>query len=487
MKKKAAKPAARKPKAGSSRGLTLLVATRKGAWLFHGDAARKNWRVDGPHFLGHIVSHLVLDPRDGRTLLAATKTGHLGPTMFRSTDLGRTWQEVDAAAGLRQSAGGREGPRGRSHLLADAGACATNPVSGIAGTSPQGLFRSGRWRRRRGSRSRSSTTTRTYREWMGTVQDGTPDGPKLHSIIIDPRDAKHMYFGMSGGGVHEIEGRRQDLESHHRRHGSGAGLQPRSEEPDLSRSALRAHVPEQSGPSVSAEPLRHLPPRRRRRLGCASAAACRRRWATSVFRWWCIRATTRRLWVLPMDGTTVWPRTSPGGKPAVYTTRNAGKTWQRLDAGLPKEQAWWTVKRQAMCGDAQRSGRALFRHHQRRAVDEPRRRPQVDLHRAPSAGDLCGRNGGVCVGRHVKMKVLIPSALLSYTASSTVEAAGATVAEVLADLEARYPGIRFRMIDEQDAIRRHIRIFVNGEQVPDIAHPLDATDEIVIVQALSGG
>ena len=85
------------------------------------------------------------------------------------------------------------------------------------------------------------------------------------------------------------------------------------------------------------------------------------------------------------------------------------------------------------------------------------------------------------------MNVCIPSALLSYTASSTVEAAGATVAEVIDALEVQYSGIRFRMIDEQDAIRRHIRIFVNGTQVPDIAHPLEARDEIVIVQALSGG
>jgi molybdopterin converting factor small subunit len=85
------------------------------------------------------------------------------------------------------------------------------------------------------------------------------------------------------------------------------------------------------------------------------------------------------------------------------------------------------------------------------------------------------------------MKVLIPSALLSYTASDMVEATGATVAEVLVVLEAKFPGIRFRMIDEQNAIRRHIRIFVNGAQVPDIAQPLAANDEIVIVQALSGG
>lgn len=85
------------------------------------------------------------------------------------------------------------------------------------------------------------------------------------------------------------------------------------------------------------------------------------------------------------------------------------------------------------------------------------------------------------------MNVLIPSALRSYTESSEAQARGATLADVLDDLERRYPGIRFRMIDEQDRIRRHIRVFVNGEQVADIAHALAATDEIVIVQALSGG
>jgi len=74
--------------------VVVLVATRKGAWLYYGDAQRRNWRVDGPHFLGHIINHLVLDPRDGRTLLAAAKTGHLGPTIFRSTDFGKTWKEA---------------------------------------------------------------------------------------------------------------------------------------------------------------------------------------------------------------------------------------------------------------------------------------------------------------------------------------------------------------------------------------------------------
>lgn len=85
------------------------------------------------------------------------------------------------------------------------------------------------------------------------------------------------------------------------------------------------------------------------------------------------------------------------------------------------------------------------------------------------------------------MKVLIPSALRSYTEGSQAEASGATLAATLDDLDRRYPGIRFRIVDEQNRIRRHIRIFVNGEQAGDLAQALRATDELIIVQALSGG
>ena len=85
------------------------------------------------------------------------------------------------------------------------------------------------------------------------------------------------------------------------------------------------------------------------------------------------------------------------------------------------------------------------------------------------------------------MRVLIPSALRSYTERSEADASGATLTAVLADLERRYAGIRFRMIDEQNRVRPHIRIFVNGQQVRDLSQPLCETDEVVIVQALSGG
>ena len=85
------------------------------------------------------------------------------------------------------------------------------------------------------------------------------------------------------------------------------------------------------------------------------------------------------------------------------------------------------------------------------------------------------------------MKVLIPSPLLPYTTAKEVDASGATIGEVLADLDRMFPVIRFRMIDEQDRMRRHMRFFVNYEQVFDLTHPLRAGDTVQIVQALSGG
>ena len=85
------------------------------------------------------------------------------------------------------------------------------------------------------------------------------------------------------------------------------------------------------------------------------------------------------------------------------------------------------------------------------------------------------------------VKVHIPGALRSYTESAEAEGRGDTLGELLEDLDRRYKGIRFRMVDEQDSIRRHIRVFVNGDQVRALDHALQEKDAVVIVQALSGG
>jgi len=85
------------------------------------------------------------------------------------------------------------------------------------------------------------------------------------------------------------------------------------------------------------------------------------------------------------------------------------------------------------------------------------------------------------------MKVIIPTPLRSYTGRREVEASGATLAAVLADLDRQYPGLRFRVVDEQDRMRPHVRFFVNGDAVLDVSHPLGPADRVVIVPALSGG
>ncbi len=335
-------------KTDGSRQTLLMVATRKGAWFYYGDSARQTWRTDGPHFLGHIINHLLLDPRDGRTLLAAAKTGHLGPTIFRSTDFGRTWQEAAKPPAFATVADGSSG-RAVDHTFWLTAGHADEPDVWYAGTSPQGLFRSEdggvNW-----APYSCINDDPQYRRWMGSVQDGTPDGPKLHSIIVDPRDAAHLYLAMSGGGVHEsADGGRtfapliDGLEV-------VEGFEPSDamfHDPHCVR--LCPSNPDRLYQQNHCGIYRlDRPADQWRRIGRSMPAAV----GDIGFPMVVHPRDADVAWVFPMDGTTVWPRTSPDGKPAVYGTRDGGETWQRLDAGLPGSQAWWTVKRQAMTADS---------------------------------------------------------------------------------------------------------------------------------------
>lgn len=86
------------------------------------------------------------------------------------------------------------------------------------------------------------------------------------------------------------------------------------------------------------------------------------------------------------------------------------------------------------------------------------------------------------------MKVRIPTPLRSYTRErSTVDAEGDTVSDVLDDLDRRFPGIRFRMVDEQGRVRQHMKLWVGQDAVTDLSTPVSASDEVTIMQALSGG
>ncbi len=83
--------------------------------------------------------------------------------------------------------------------------------------------------------------------------------------------------------------------------------------------------------------------------------------------------------------------------------------------------------------------------------------------------------------------VRIPTPLRSYTGASQVEALGSTVIEVLDDLDRQFPGLKFRLIDEQGRLRKHMRIFVNTDVAIGLDQGLGPDDTITLMQALSGG
>lgn len=330
--------------------VTLFISTRKGLWTLRSED-RKQFRLEGPQHLGCMVHHTVLDPRDGRTLLAGVRTGHLGPVVMRSVDGGKSWHEASTPPTFPKGE-----PRGRAvdHVFWLTPGHASQPGVWYAGTSPQGLFRSEdagmTWRPVSGYNDHPDQAT-----WAGGDKDQTPDGGKLHSILVDPRDPRHLYVGMSGGGFFESTD-------------EGASWKP------LSRGVENHYLPKlPDGQEHTFGDDPHcvaLHPLRPDRLWQQNHFGIYRLDRDESERWTRVgRAMPAEVgdigfpivlhprdpetaWVFPMDGTNVWPRTSPGGKPALYVTRDGGDTWHRQDEGLPREQAWWTVKRQAMAADA---------------------------------------------------------------------------------------------------------------------------------------
>ena len=347
--RKPARRATRAPRRAAAQRMAVLVATRKGAWIYHGDAGRRAWRVDGPHFLGHIVSHVVLDPRDGRTLLAAAKTGHLGPTVFRSTDLGRSWKEAARPPAFPKAAEG-EKRRSVDHTFWLTPGHGSEPGCWYAGTSPQGLFRSEDGGVTWGPVSGLNDDPQ-YRQWMGSEQDGTPDGPKLHSILIDPRDPTHLYMAMSSGGVHEsADGGRswtpvikglevvEDLDPANVAFHDPHCVRLCPTNPDRLYQQNHCGIYRLDRPSNQWERIGRRMPKRVGDIGFPMVVHPR---------------DAETVWVFPMDGGSVWPRTSPEGVPSAYVTHDGGRSWKRLATGLPANQAWWTVKRQAMTADGE--------------------------------------------------------------------------------------------------------------------------------------
>ena len=328
--------------------LALLIATRKGAFFLRGGKNRGKWKLSDPIFLGHMVHHIVQDSREPNSILMACRTGHLGPTVFRSNYLGKTWVEAQTPPAFPKAPEGETG-RVVDHVFWLTPGHASEPGVWYAGSSPQGLFRSedggANWE------GVSGFNDHPMREaWTGGAGDGTPDGPKMHSILIDPRDPDHIYIGMSSGGVFESTNRGADWKPLNK--GSLAVFSP-VPDPEY------GHDPH----SVKLHPLQPDRLYQQNHCGIYRMDRYEGMWVRIGenmpkevgdigFPMVLHPREPDTAWVFPMDGTEVWPRTSPDGRPAAYVTHDAGESWKRQDKGLPKKNAWMTVKRQAMTSDS---------------------------------------------------------------------------------------------------------------------------------------
>ena len=324
----------------------LLIGTRKGAWVMTDDGRRGEWRLEGPDYLGQIVNHYVADPRDPKVRLIAAKTGHLGPTVFRSLDGGKTYKEASRPPAFPKAAESATG-RAVSHTFWLQPGHAGEPHVWWAGTSPPGLFVSeddgATWDSVAGFNDHPM-----YDKWV-PADSGTPDGPLLNQILIDPRDPAHMYLATSTGGVFESADRANTwaplnenvrcdyLPDPYPEVGQDAhqiALAPTN--PDRIWQQNHCGIYRLDRPATRWDRIGNAMPKEVGDIGFTIVPHPR---------------DADTAWVFPMDGTDVWPRTSPGGRPAVYKTADNGASWTRQDAGFPTAQGWFTVKRQAFVAD----------------------------------------------------------------------------------------------------------------------------------------
>lgn len=325
--------------------VTLLIATRKGAFFLKGSPNRTSWSLSGPVLLGAAVNHIVLDPRDGRTLLMAAAPGHLGPTVYHSTDSGQTWKEASAPPAFAKQENG-ETVRYTFWL---APGHSSEPGVWYAGSCPPALFRSedggDTWQGVDGFNKHPMR-----RKWASLDEEGEiPDGNILHSIQIDPRDKDHMYFGISSGGIFETTDQGvtwsplnkgmvsyflPDPEAEYGHDPHALRIHPR--DPDVLFDQTHVGIYRMDRNEGSWVRVGKAMPEDVGDIGFPIVLHPR---------------DSRTAWVFPMDGTDVWPRTSPGGKPAAYRTQDGGQSWTRQDSGFPREHGYFTVKRQAMTSD----------------------------------------------------------------------------------------------------------------------------------------
>jgi len=309
--------------------ITLFVGTQKGLFRFRSNAGRSHWTVDGPHMAGYEIIHVCASPLDPALVYAAVKHTVWGAHIYRSRDGGASWASLDATP--------HHAPGRRDKSLKAIWYLALAPDGSrlYAGIDPAGLFTSDdggeTW-----SPVDSLNEHRTRDTW-----EPAKGGFSLHSIYIDPTEPANLYCGISAGGVYRSED-------------GGGTWMPANQGVRAENLPNRFPV---SGHNVHRLVMHPARPQRLYRQcynGTYRSDDGARSW---------IEITEGlpgdfgyAIAVDPADPDTVFQipesgahmRTVVDGKLRVFMSRDAGHTWTSASAGLPTENAWITVLREAM-------------------------------------------------------------------------------------------------------------------------------------------
>ncbi|MFA9474237.1 MAG: exo-alpha-sialidase [Filomicrobium sp.] len=311
--------------------MLILIGTKKGAFILEGDSDRKDWHMRGPYCEAWPLNHVIGDAATG-TIYATGGNEWFGPAVWKSDDLGQSW--THSSEGLNYAEG--EDPIKAGWSLSPGRDCL------YAGVEPAGLFRRDdggiTWSHIHGLRDHPSRP-----QWMPGA-----GGLNLHTIVRHPTDPEQLWVGMSAVGVfHTSDGgktwtpRNQGTRTDYAPDGQKypefgqcvhsmvmAAGQPdrlyqqnhcgmyRSDDGGLNWTSIEVGLPSTFGFPSAAHPR-----------------------------------DPDTLYLLPLNGD-VLGRFVPEGKAAVWRTRDSGQTWQDLREGLPQENAFFGVLRQAMTVDS---------------------------------------------------------------------------------------------------------------------------------------
>ena len=316
--------------------IILLVSTSKGGFIYYSDEKRRFWEVNGPYLLGSIVHHMILDPRDSKTILMAAQTKTHGPMIFKSVDFGMNWVPVKIPPKFSTS-------KKVAHIYRLTPGHISEPNVWYAGTSPQGLFKSENfgdtWQEVSGFNNHSQID-----EWCGNSVSSTLKYEKIHSIMIHPQNARSLIIGMASGGIFESMDGGESWTS------MNEGLLTTDISDSLGRDP---HL-------VVQHPMDPSYIYQQNQGGIFRLDAGSRVWkhigagidVGDIGFSLCVHPQDpNTLWVFPMEGTDIWSRVCTGGQPAVYCSQDGGDSWFRQDIGFPMWHAWFTVMSKAMVSD----------------------------------------------------------------------------------------------------------------------------------------